>query len=71
MQRLLSLQEPDESDAAFAPRPGIPPQALSNYKHLRHAMSARTAVRVHRGADVSLNWLLARPTVVAPLPPQP
>lgn len=59
LQRLLSLQEPGESDAAFARRIGIAPQVLSNYKNRHHGLSLKSAVRVHEEAGVSLDWLLA------------
>lgn len=59
LQRLLSLQAPDESDAAFAERIGIAPQVLSNYKNQHHGLSLKSALRVHRHAGVSLDWLLA------------
>lgn len=59
LQRLLSLQEPQESDAAFARRLGIAPQVLSNYKNRHHGLSLKSALRVHQQAEVSLDWLLA------------
>lgn len=59
LQRLLSLQDPDESDAAFARRLGIAPQVLSNYKNRHHGLSLKSALRVHREAGISLDWLLA------------
>lgn len=59
LQRLLSLQEPEESDAAFARRLGIAPQVLSNYKNRHHGLSLKSALRVHREARISLDWLLA------------
>ena len=59
LQRLLSLQAPDESDAAFARRLGIAPQVLSNYKNRHHGLSLKSALRVHRKAGISLDWLLA------------
>ena len=59
VQRLLSLQGPQESDAAFAKRVGIAPQVLSNYKNRHHGLSLKSALRVHQHAGVSLDWLLA------------
>lgn len=59
LQRLLSLQDPGESDAAFARRLGIAPQVLSNYKNRHHGLSLKSALRVHQHAGVSLDWLLA------------
>lgn len=59
LQRLLSLQAPDESDAGFARRLGIAPQVLSNYKNRHHGLSLKSALRVHHEAGVSLDWLLA------------
>lgn len=59
LQRLLSLQAPDESDAAFSRRLGIAPQVLSNYKNRHHGLSLKSALRVHREAGISLDWLLA------------
>jgi len=59
LQRLLSLQEPNESDAAFARRLGIAPQVLSNYKNRHHGLSLKSALRVHEQADISMDWLLA------------
>lgn len=59
LQRLLSLQAPEESDAAFAKRIGIAPQVLSNYKNQHHGLSLKSALRVHERAGVSLDWLLA------------
>lgn len=59
VQRLLSLQAPEESDAAFAERIGIAPQVLSNYKNEHHGLSLKSALRVHGNAGVSLDWLLA------------
>jgi len=59
LQRLLSLQAPEESDAAFAERIGIAPQVLSNYKNRHHGLSLKSALRVHENAGISLDWLLA------------
>lgn len=59
LQRLLSLQGPEESDASFARRLGIAPQVLSNYKNRHHGLSLKSALRVHREAGISLDWLLA------------
>ena len=59
LQRLLSLQAPEESDAAFADRIGLAPQVLSNYKNRHHGLSLKSALRVHQKAGVSLDWLLA------------
>ena len=59
LQRLLSLQAPEESDASFARRLGIAPQVLSNYKNRHHGLSLKSALRVHREAGISLDWLLA------------
>lgn len=59
LDRLLSLQEPEESDAAFARRIGVAPQVLSNYKNGHHGLSLESALKVHENAGVSLNWLLA------------
>jgi transcriptional regulator with XRE-family HTH domain len=59
LRRLLSLQEPGESDAAFARRIGLAPQVLSNYKNGHHGLSLRSALRVHDEVGLSLDWLLA------------
>lgn len=59
LDRLLSLQEPEESDAAFARRLGIAPQVLSNYKNGHHGLSLKSALTVHESAGISLDWLLA------------
>jgi transcriptional regulator with XRE-family HTH domain len=59
LDRLLSLQEPEESDAAFARRLGIAPQVLSNYKNGHHGLSLESALKVHENAGISLDWLLA------------
>lgn len=59
LQRLLSLQKPNESDAAFARRLGIAPQVLSNYKNRHHGLSLKSALRVHEEAGISMDWLLA------------
>lgn len=59
VERLLSLQEPDESDADFAQRIGVTPQVLSNYKNQQHALSLKSALRIHRQAGISLDWLLS------------
>lgn len=59
LDRLLSLQEPGESDADFARRLGIAPQVLSNYKNGHHGLSLESALKVHENAGISLNWLLA------------
>ena len=58
VERLLSLQEPDESDADFAQRIGVTPQVLSNYKNHQHAISLESALQIHDQAGISLDWLL-------------
>lgn len=59
LQRLLSLQAPEESDAAFAERIGLAPQVLSNYKNRHHGLSLKSALRVQETSGISLDWLLA------------
>lgn len=59
LKRLLSLQRPEESDAAFARRIGLAPQVLSNYKNDHHSLSLQSALRVHDKVGLSLDWLLA------------
>lgn len=59
LKRLLSLQKPEESDAAFARRIGLAPQVLSNYKNDHHSLSLQSALRVHDEVGLSLDWLLA------------
>lgn len=59
LKRLLSLQRPEESDAAFARRIGLAPQVLSNYKNDHHGLSLKSALRVHDRVGLSLDWLLA------------
>lgn len=59
LKRLLSLQRPEESDAAFARRIGLAPQVLSNYKNDHHSLSLQSALRVHDEVGLSLDWLLA------------
>lgn len=59
LQRLLSLQNSRESDAAFAERIGLAPQVLSNYKNQHHGLSLRSALCVHEATGISLDWLLA------------
>lgn len=59
LKRLLSLQKPEESDAAFARRIGLAPQVLSNYKNNHHGLSLRSALRIHREIEISMDWLLA------------
>lgn len=58
VDRLFSLERPDESDAAFARRLGLQPQHLSNYRNGHHGLSLLTAVRVGRVTGISLDWLL-------------
>jgi hypothetical protein len=55
--RILTLQEPDEKDAAFARRLGVGPQHVSNWKAGKGA-DIETAVRVHEATRASLHWLL-------------
>lgn len=59
VQRLLSLQEVDETDADFARRLGLSPQTVSNYKSGSHGLSLVSARSVHDEVGVSLNWLVA------------
>lgn len=58
-RRLLSLQDPDETDGEFAERVGLTPQAVSNYKNGHHGLSIQSALNVHEAHGVSLDWLLA------------
>lgn len=58
LDRLFSLQREGESDADFARRLGLKPQHLSNYRNGRHGLSLKSAVRISRATDLSLDWLL-------------
>ena len=57
-ERIMSLQKPRESDAAFARRVGLSPQLVNNYKHGRGGASLDIAATVASRTGRTLDWLV-------------